>query len=185
MRLWTFQNKGTSELLKLGEPFRCKKDLAKNLMLNDTFAEIFRKSYDYMMNLMDEKIGEAPSGVVLPIWAWHTSGGHHKKPDLRSNNTYYDDSELIELEVPDSQVLLTDFDLWHSVLMNTPILPDSIWEAWDNGTFNIDNISEEEKKSSWKQILDVRSKDWIQACFWEIRPEFFRKNFVINRKIRG
>ncbi len=35
----------------------------------------------------------------------------------------------LELDVPDGEVLLSDFDMWHAVLNNSPLVSSD--EAWD------------------------------------------------------
>ena len=129
---------------------------------------------------MDMRIGKRPKGVSYPIWAWHTRDWQHKKPDLRNIGlgNKGEKSVCIEIEIPDNEVLLHDYDAWHYVLNN--------W--WYDGSFSerdwekkhnwFDKLSNEEKeiltKKSWERIFDVSSfkNDWfqkgryIQATFW-------------------
>ena len=82
----------------------------------------FTEMYDWLVLQMRERIGEPPNGVISPVWAWHTQKSKRQKPDLRSErwSNGYDGEKFVclEIEVPDEQVLLSDFDLWSIVLLN-------------------------------------------------------------------
>ena len=49
--------------------------------------------------------------VIYPVWAWYAQNGKHYKPDLRSERWGYGSAgdKFACIEVPDEQVLLSDF----------------------------------------------------------------------------
>jgi hypothetical protein len=176
MRLWTVQPVEVWEILKKQGYFICEPE--KSDYLSSDWG--FKKSYDWLVNQMDMRVGKRPNGVSYPIWAWHTRDWKHKKPDLRNIGlgNKGEKSVCIEIEIPDNEVLLHDYDAWHYVLNN--------W--WYDGSFSerdwekkhnwFDKLSNEEKeiltKKSWERIFDVSpfKNDWfqkgryIQATFW-------------------
>lgn len=82
----------------------------------------FTKAYDWLVARMNLQIGSPRDGVKYPVWAWYAQGSGHKKPDLRrerwSNGSDGKKMVCMELEVPDEQVVLSDFDNWHAILNN-------------------------------------------------------------------
>lgn len=85
----------------------------------------FTEMYDWLAEQMKIRIGMPPEGVVYPVWAWYQNRGKRQKPDLRSErwaNGYAGDKLVcLEIEVPDEQVLLSDFDAWGLILNNALI----------------------------------------------------------------
>ena len=58
-----------------------------------------------------------PDGVSLPIWAWKRYDKDHDKPDMRTWTTEAPEKVVrLTLDVPDDEVLVSDFDLWHMPL---------------------------------------------------------------------
>ena len=90
----------------------------------------------------------------------------------------------IEFEIPDDQVLLSDFDSWHTIL-NNGLFSDSEAEA-DRKDAYYDYLSAEDQKTykekDWEQVFDISPfendwtlrGDWVQATFWELRKEMIR-----------
>lgn len=167
MRLWTLQPSAIADQVESGERFSCDPTIAECYNLD----EQFRASYHWLVAEMSPLIPR-PEGVELPIWAWAKNYGLNQKPDRRRLlfSNYSKDDAILELEVPDGLVLLSDFDEWHSVLNNCPIQSDEEWELEPDREF-----SEAEKLESWKQVFAVESKDFVQACFWTIEPEYLVK----------
>ena len=113
----------------------------------------------------------------------------HNKPDLRSErwaNGYAGDKLVcMEIEVPDEQVLLSDFDLWSIVLLDALITET---EEEDNKLDKIYHaLTPEEqfkmKYENWKRVFDVTPLDnewircgsWIQATFWVLTRNMIKK----------
>lgn len=87
-------------------------------------------------------------------------------------------SVCIEVEVPDNQVVLTDFDVWHFVL-NKWYFDDSYseeeWEKLHAKYDRLDrDVKEKVKIQSWQKVFDISpfQNEWcqrgryIQATFW-------------------
>ena len=177
MRLWTIQPIEVWEELNKKGYFICN-PIKANYISDKEWN--FKEAYDWLVGQMEYRIGRRPNGVSYPIWAWHTRDWQHKKPDLRNIGlgNKGEKSVCIEIEIPDNEVLLHDYDAWHYVLNN--------W--WYDGSFSerdwekkhnwFDKLSNEEKeiltKKSWERIFDVSpfKNDWfqkgryIQATFW-------------------
>ena len=131
-----------------------------------------------------------PKNVTYPVWAWHTRDFKRKKPDLRYSEygRHGDKMVCLTIEVPDKDVLLTDFDAWHFVLNKWYLNTD----CWDEETYDkdhewLDSLSQEERdrviEESWKGIYNLDPKEtdwcargkWIQATFWELKKEYIKK----------
>ena len=91
----------------------------------------------------------------------------------------------IEIEIPDDEVLLSDFDEWHCVL-NRFLVSDTEEEGEQQDAY-YETLPEDEKRSymekNWDRIFDItpfendwtsRGK-WVQAVFWELKKEQIRK----------
>lgn len=155
----------------------------------------FVPAYNWLVAQMEVCIGPRPPGVEYPIWAWYQySGVRRKKPDLRSSG-YLSKGErgvLIEFDIQDDLVLLSNFDMWHYVL-NYWYLPTGEQDSADfDAELHAHGLSPHRTKplldpvyhrrivDSWNLIFDL---DWvdgegfvscskeekaIQATFWEL-----------------
>ena len=117
-----------------------------------------------------------PNQNTSPIWAWAQYDGQRKKrPDLRLAGHLDKGTQgvLIEIEKEPSELLLSDFLLWHYVL-NQGYLPERL-EADNN------HANAVEKEQSWQRIFDLSfsaqditepiERKKLQATFWVIRPQ--------------
>jgi len=109
MVLWTIQ---TREAVRL---------LEKNGTLVTATQKAdadFRSSYEWMASQMRHRIGAPLDKATLPLWAWHTWQDDSPRPDLRCNGHLPrgERAARIEFAVAPSNVLLSDFMLWHHVL---------------------------------------------------------------------
>lgn len=180
MRLWSIQPKSLYEKLNADGIVCCDSSLSENLEFEE-----FRSAYDWLSDQMCQIIGSPPQGIKYPIWAWHTHGWKHKKPDLRLSEfkRYHEPMVCIELEIPDRDVLLSDEEAWHFVLNNcyceaaTTAEESTIEQQW------FESLSEQSKHlakvESWDRIFDItpQQTDWIahgrfvQATFWALKKE--------------
>lgn len=177
MRLWTIQPIEVWEELNNKGYFIC--DPIKADYISDKEWN-FKKSYDWLVIQMEQKIGYKPKGVSYPIWAWHTRDWQHKKPDLRNVGlgTKGEKSVCIEIEIPDNCVLLSDYDAWHYVLNDWFFDCSSNEEEWEKVHKKFDRLSKERqlviKEQSWQKIFNISAfeNEWfqrgryIQATFW-------------------
>ncbi len=188
MRLWTVQPKEVLDIINETGVFRCTQEKSAN-------GEDFKDAYVWMMQQMHEKGIKRPEGVDLPIWAWHTHYWKHQKPDLRyiGLGNPGEESYCIEIEIPDDQVLLSDFDAWHFVLNNSYLhmeLTDEEWEKTDEWFDRLPAAERESiKRESWQGIFDVEpfwngflaKGQFVQAVFWELKKE----NIIKIKKFIG
>lgn len=181
MRLWTIQPNAVYDEIQKAGVYRCNSKLSENYQ-----DECFRNAYEWISEKMKEKIGPAPEGVIIPIWAWHTWEGKRRKPDFRNSMfREYKDCCLIEIEIPDEQVLLTDFDSWHLVLNECPIIDeddrDAFEQKYDHWLELPEGEKEIEMRKSWDALVNQTEDELmqkenisIQAVFWELRKEDVR-----------
>jgi len=180
MILWSLQPRSVLDLIQRTGRYVC--DPEKMSMPE------FTKQYDWLAEEMSEQIGPPPPGVQYPVWAWYIQNGQRKKPDLRKerwcNGPGNEEYACIELDVPDAQVVLSDFDAWHIVLGDWLI---SNSEEEDNQQeIYYDLLSDDQKadykRKNWKRVFDVapfhnewttRGK-WVQATFWELKSEYIQ-----------
>lgn len=191
MKVWTIQPVDVFNLIEEKGVYRCDGELSPHLK-----DKPFQEAYEWLVEKMSEKIGPAPNGVKFPVWAWHTRNAKRKKPDLRESGYTKRGEEMvcIELEIPDEEVVLSDFDNWHSVLNKYYCDESNNEEEWDEIQNWLDGLSNEERdqkvKSSWDQIFDIkyRKDEWrsngifIQATFWELKKEYIRNFWVFKAK---
>lgn len=182
MTLWTMQPKTVHDnIIKHGQ-YICD---SEKITMPD-----FRKHYDWLVTQMKQRIGCPDKTIQYPVWAWHTRNWKHKKPDLRHARWAYGKPGeayiCIELEIPDNQVLLSDFDAWNSVLNNS-ILADNM-EDWERQEDELDKLPEPQKTealhSNWeKNLFNISplKNEWcirdcdIQATFWVLKKEMIRR----------
>ena len=183
MILWTFQEEEIYQSILETGKYIC--DPAKSSMMDLDM----KPAYDWLVTQMKERVGSPPEGVTYPVWAWYAQKSQHQKPDLRTERWCYGNGGekyvCLEIEVPDEQVLLSDFDLWHFVLNNHLI---SETETEDTELEKIyESLSPEKqfemKYENWKRVFDVspldnewmRRGEWVQATFWVLTKDMIRK----------
>ncbi len=180
MKLWTLQPHSVAEKLKAGEPYVCD-PLISSFSNDDDFI----KSYDWLVSEMAKVIPQ-PEHVRWPAWAWHTNYGVQTKPDRRRGmfNNYDELDSILELEVPDELVLLSDFDDWHCVLNNCAIMSDEEYEAWpEKDEWDCAVYTDEFKLDSWKKVFRSNT-EFVQACIWTIEPEYLVKVHPLRKKAK-
>lgn len=162
MKLWTIQTLAAWQYLQQHKILTVQPDF---------IFEEFRNAYDWMSQQLQKHDPQPNQHISYPIWAWHQWIDQQRaKPDLRFKAHLPSGTQGVRLliEIPDQQVLLSDFDLWHCVL-NNGYLTDS---------FDDKVVDDMEKQDSWQRIFDL---DWhaedfsfprphksIQAVFWQL-----------------
>ncbi len=183
MILWTFQEEEIYQsILKTGK-YIC--DPEKSTMLDLDM----KPAYDWLVTQMKERVGNPPEGVTYPVWAWYAQKSQHQKPDLRTERWCYGNGGekyvCLEIEVPDEQVLLSDFDLWGLILLDALISETGAEDTEFEKIY--ESLSPEKqfemKYENWKRVFDVspldnewmRRGEWIQATFWVLTKDMIRK----------
>lgn len=114
----------------------------------------------------------APTGtgrnipVLFPTLYATLIDGVSRKPDLRRTefNNYIGENVVLELEIPDDEVLLSDEENWHYALNNRYLHDVTDDEnKWDEVDAWFDNLPFDEqetiKRKSWEQIFDKDDAD--------------------------
>ena len=153
---------------------------------------------------MKQRIGEPPiEGIEFPIWAWYQYDSAKKKRPLRSPLDVPECvSAYMEIEVPDKEVLLSDFSNWHSALNGCPL---DNWKQINRKTDLLDKAAgkhlgfndypielRREIEASWEPIFDLNRRDKtvgrthrrnrsIQATFWVLHQEYVRSVEFLER----
>ena len=180
MILWTSQEEAVyNELLKTGV-YRCD--------LNLSPMKDCRKQYDWLVRQMKQRIGPPPEQVTYPVWALYQQDGKHRKPDLRRERWAVgcngERFACLEIEIPDRDVLLSDFDAW-CMLLSDFLISDTEQEGCCLEA-QYEALSPSEKRrmkdKNWERVFDLsplnngwsRRGYYIQANFWELRLEQVR-----------
>ncbi len=140
---------------------------------------------------MKKRIGNPPKGVKYPVWDWYLYEGKNKRPNMRKSDVRVSEKSVLgEVEISDSEVLLTNEEAWHSVLNdniyykanNMVDISDEQWymEA-ENEDKYFNSLSPEEKilykETSWENIICLPNVDipYAQATFLEFKASQIKK----------
>lgn len=185
MKLWTIQTVPAWESMQQRGHLRCHRGHADR---------DFLPAYDWLAAQMCDRIGPPPSArISVPIWAWQQYDGiHRKRPDLRSSGHLPTGTRgyRIGFTIPDTCVLLSDFELWHHALNHSYLASSEsdaeMFEArhqhigcsWSNPS--PDPHVNSAIKRSWLRMFDLdwhtpyasvpRDQKSIQATLWQIKP---------------
>jgi len=149
-------------------------------------------AYDWMYDQLIQRIGPPAHNDIVPLWGWYQWAGENlRRPDLRSLRHHWGpngDYIMIECEIPDNEILLSDHDAWHVPLGNSYLAfneaEDNQFDkklkqaGWKYGQPRPQSLLPEIHKS-WERIFDLEALSgeyWglmkdksIQASFWDIR----------------
>ncbi len=182
MILWTIQPEEVLEILYRDGVYTCDEKLCEG-------RDMFYEEYIWMVQQMDNRGIKHPEGVRFPVWAWHTRNWKRKRPKLKQSWTGQKGKRMvcIEFEIPDDEVLLSDFESWHFVLNDSWYDNSDNEEEWDANQTWYDALPKAErerlKQDSWQRIFDIApyKSDWksngryVQATFWELKVDMVRK----------
>ena len=169
-------------------------DTSLSFHLNNMEDDSFLAPYQWMTQQMHTRLTPPQYDAhptEYPLWAWHTvDGAVGKKPDLRTQmfNGIFDDTALLTLCVDSRRVLLSDFQLWHYVLNNVIIYDEETENALlesQNWLELYDNVTDDDKRTSWEKIFDVNSAAWVQATLWHITGEDIVDVQWVHRQRKG
>lgn len=182
MRLWHMMPiEVFNKTIKLNKPYVC--DISKSDLLNDKTCDTsnFKNAYDWLVAQLNKKITN-PNNIAYPVWAWHTYGKKNKKPNLNhiAKNYFTEPMVILEIEINDVDVVLSDEPMWTiACLNNFPYFESD--DEYDNYQAETDkNKQLEFLEKSWHRIFNVSKSKYIQACFWQLKPEYVRKIYRFN-----
>ena len=198
MRLWTLQGIEIYEQLQHEGVAYCTRP---------SWADEprFIRAYHWMAEQMRQRIGEPPiKGIEFPMWAWYQYNSAKSNKPTRSLHDADDGlSAYMEIEIPDQDVILSDFNAWHAVLNEGPI------DDWKRIFKKIDQLEKEagrrlffddypldlqkEMEKSWEGVFDLdrwkkekycrhRRNLSIQATFWLLKPEHIVSVEILEKK---
>lgn len=118
--------------------------------------DYFRNPYKWMMKQMSKRI-QGYDGFTYPIWIWKRRPNRNEKALFNKGTR----GVILKLEIPDDQILWSDFSLWHSVLNNSPVVDNE--QQWKEYLKDKENYPVEE---TWEKIFDFEylrngDKDWF------------------------
>lgn len=171
--MWTNQPYCVYQQLKRDGTFNC--DPHKSILLEEVN---FQNAYQWMIDQMKSKVGDSPKNVKAPIWAWYRSKNYqHCRPDFRWAQDY-EDEVCMEIDIPEKQVLLSEFEEWHFVLSNSYLAPATNYEEYQRLNDWFESLTPEKqqrvKEKSWQQIFDITIRrqdertmngEMVQECF--------------------
>ena len=168
-----------------------------------------RIQYDWMAEQMRKRIGEPPSPEIkYPIWVWLQYNSRKDPiPPMSPKDIHREEDEavMLELEVPDDEVLLSDLDLW--------LLPLNSWSISGKREDKLlyKELEEHEKIhgkcyqmheypptirqkiiDTWERVFDLdihdryiatskRQNRSIQGTIWYLRKEWIKVAHIFNR----
>lgn len=186
MKLFTIQPKSVlNEINKKGF-YTCdiKKSSTVDLTDENKYYNKFYSAYKYLVSKMNEKI-ENKENIEFPVWAWYK----YKDYTFNDFTSYQNDEDIffLELEIDDKDVLLTDYDDWHAVLNDCPVIDDDkdFDKEWERLEALPKDIYQKEKNKSWDKIfLDKNStNNYIQATFFILKKENIKNVIQIKKTI--
>jgi hypothetical protein len=161
----------------------------------------FAKSYNWLKEQMIAKNIEYSISNDYMIWSWyHWNGANQPRPDKRFATVFDYNKEpyvLMELDIDEKRVLLSDYHAWHDVL-NYSLLDvednvDKFEEKFIKDKRHISKEAYDQLSTSWHQIFDFEKcrqlleiesyQQPIQATFFELFYTDVKKvHFFENKK---
>jgi len=181
MRIWFIQSREAWEHLNKAGFLESNRHHSENS---------WPHAYDWMRDQLAKRVGEPVRSDAMPLWGWYQWCNVSKRPDLRLLRHHWGpegNHVMIECELPDGEVLLSDHDAWH-ITLNDSYLPLNVDDdqqfgeklrraGWQAGSPKPDHLLPEIQKS-WERIFDLEAlggEYWgpmesksIQASFWRI-----------------
>lgn len=180
MKIWTIQSLAAWEHLTTNGVLQAKAHHQSDQWLD---------AYSWMRDELAKY--HAPTSMSqVPLWGWYQwRSSENRRPDLRSLRHHWGpagDHAMIECEVPEDQVLISDYDAWHVPLNDWYVSENEQDEenfkaelaahGWSTGEPIPDRLKERQRQS-WKNVFvsnpnhPAHNTSSLQTCFWEISLE--------------
>lgn len=131
MRLWSYQHPAVLKTLQSGDRYVCRWEWVS--------GERWQNAFRFMSRQM--ALRGIDTGDYAPVWAWHSVNRPGGKPGVDCANALMCDLQLaqgvdlLELEVPDHQVLVSFYGSWNTILDQlidgAELLEQDITECFD------------------------------------------------------
>lgn len=149
----------------------------------------FTDAYVWMREQMRARLGVTMTGS-WPIWGW----SRIRREYLVSSCRRSPGQVLLRLEIPRSEVLISDFDSWHAVLNSWPLWPVDLdsggFDEWDEAIWGeLTALGASDRRAvhqwphparrlmeaTWERIFEVTGvRGARQATVAELRAEWVR-----------
>lgn len=132
--------------------------LRREQRLNGSLSHaMFAESYQWMMDQMEARgMGCAPD--TTPIWLWERRPNRNEEALMTKGKR----GVILTLEIPETSILWSSFDEWHTVLYDSPITDsDEEWDAFEKAGFPPEKV-----RDTWPLIFDAsrwKPGDWKQG----------------------
>ena len=187
MRLWSIRNPVELDIIYQNGVF----------FTDEKYIDFdYKSAYDWMARELEKKVKKPNEQCRYPIWAWKCwDSNRNCRPDLRTRlGKRNEELVLVEFDIPDNLVLLSEFHLWHFVLNNW-YLPIN-----EKDKLNFENTLKNSPPDhcnklitqSWQNIFYWEKLDptyhgtdlgsSIQAVFWELKKEWITKTTYFKSK---
>lgn len=177
MRLWSIQPFESLEELENTGIFIPKKEKSRNI-------NVYNYAYKWLICQMNEKLNTDYTNY--PIWMWHTFEGERQEPNLDNAGFVKVDGKriLYNLDVPEDNLVLSDFEKWQFVLENTFVLDETISEEKlleiENNIDTLPKLELQEKiEETWINVFNVKNSKYIQATMFNLKKEFVSSYKII------
>lgn len=186
MKIWSFQDLEVYDILQHTGVYRADKIKCDE---RNSYPQ-FEHAYQWLTKQMGYKI-KPPNNDSVPIFGWYKQDGKPGVTNLKLPvNQYQQEMMLLELDIPDNKIVLSDYALWFDVLNNVSCIPARSERESKirtllhyRGIFDMTSAQYQMlKEKSWMNIFcdkDAEPIDtsWrkygfdIQATFWEIKSD--------------
>ncbi|MGE7920113.1 DUF3841 domain-containing protein [Viridibacillus sp. NPDC093762] len=112
---------------------------------NFNFKNSFERQYDWMVAQMKKRLSHY-EGDEYPVWVWKRRPGRNESALLPRGTR----GVILKLEIPDEDILWSDFESWHLVLNEGPYTTSE--KEWEDHLQN--EWSTERVEKSWEMIFD-------------------------------
>ena len=181
MKVWTRQDNRIVEIIENCGVYRCRGEYIDKKM--DDFSDYYKKLYSWYTKRA-ERIVEKPEGVEFPIWV---------SIDEEMQLQPVEDTVIIELEVDERDVVITDMEKWGYIVnfFYVPLDEEDYgrhikeldrYGIGDesalimSGKGNFYPLLKQKIESSWDRLFeDYRLSDIRQGTIWEIKKEWITR----------
>ncbi len=171
-------------------------------------AKEYRVQYEWMAQQMRQRIGEPPlPQIQYPIWVWYQYISKKRPvPTMSSKDILPGETQavMMELEVPENEVLLSNFSLWHLPMNYAGICLKREKRQYENELQKYEDLLREYRPlneypnevqqilKTWERVFDLdlrdpyeetrmRKNQIIQGTIWSLRKEWVKVAHFFNK----